>query len=325
MNRHCLSFAAYGKAAEVLEWQSMDLPALEKGEVLLKIAAAPINPADLNFIAGNYGTKPTLPSFAGMECSATVIQSRAENLSPGDIVMPLKRIGSWASHAVTSAENLISLPREIDLVQAAMLRVNPATAWLLLRHFDKLQAGDWVVFNASNSGVGQCIIQLAAIFGIRSLCFVRKTEHVPMLLTLGANAVFEDSTQGHADAMELVKGKIAKLAFNAVGGESALRLLKYLRPGGSLITYGAMARKPLTIPNASLIFDDIRIRGLWVSRWLETAPRHEIEATYQQLSALVIDGKLNQCVDSIFGLQDFPEALARCEASDRNGKVLFRT
>jgi NADPH:quinone reductase-like Zn-dependent oxidoreductase len=260
-----------------------------------------------------------------MECSATVIQSRAENLSPGDIVMPLKRIGSWASHAVTSAENLISLPREIDLVQAAMLRVNPATAWLLLRHFDKLQAGDWVVFNASNSGVGQCIIQLAAIFGIRSLCFVRKTEHVPMLLTLGANAVFEDSTQGHADAMELVKGKIAKLAFNAVGGESALRLLKYLRPGGSLITYGAMARKPLTIPNASLIFDDIRIRGLWVSRWLETAPRHEIEATYQQLSALVIDGKLNQCVDSIFGLQDFPEALARCEASDRNGKVLFRT
>ena len=113
------------------------------------------------------------------------------------------------------------------------------------------------------------------------------------------------------------------MAFNAVGGDSALRLLKLLRESGTHITYGAMGRKPLTIPNGLLIFRNIQVRGLWVSRWLESAPMDEVQAVYEDLAGRLLGGKLVQPVDSTYPLEAFREALARLEAPDRSGKVLF--
>jgi mitochondrial enoyl-[acyl-carrier protein] reductase / trans-2-enoyl-CoA reductase len=324
MKSQRLAFTTHGKPADVLRLETFDLPPLGDGEILLAIHAAPINPADLNFIEGTYGIKPELPAQAGMECAATVIESRSEKFSPGDDVIPLARIGAWATHAVTTADNLIRIPAGIDPLQAAMLKVNPATAWLLLHHFETLHEGDYVALNAANSGVGQCVIQLAAAMGVRALCFVRNPDLAPGLLALGADAVFPDSQEGFGAAREILGKEKAKLAFNAVGGDSALRLMKLLANGGTHITYGAMARKPLTIPNGPLIFGDLRFRGLWVTKWMEQAPYEEVVAVYATLAARLLEGKLKQEVDSAFPLGDFAGALGRLEAQDRRGKILFR-
>ena len=323
MKSQRLVFGTHGKPADVLSLETFDIAPLENGEVLLAIHAAPINPADLNFIEGSYGIKPTLPAHAGMECAATVLESRSEMYSPGDTVIPIARIGAWATHVVTSGDNLIRIPAGIDPLQAAMLKVNPATAWLLLHHFGTLREGDWIALNAANSGVGQCVIQLAAAMGVRTLCFLRNQQLAPELRSLGASAVFEDSPEGYEQARETLGAEKAKLAFNAVGGDSALRLMKLLGDGGTHITYGAMARKPLTIPNGPLIFDDLRFRGLWVSRWMKEAPPHEVRTVYSELSSRLLDKTLRQKVDSVFTLDKYTEALARLEAVDRFGKILF--
>lgn len=319
-----LSFESHGKPADVLRLETFDTPPLEKGEVLLSIHAAPINPADLNFIEGTYGLRPELPAHAGMECAATVLESRSARFSAGDEVIPIGRIGAWAAHTVASGDQLIRLPAGIDPLQAAMLKVNPATAWLLLHHFENLRVGDWVTLNAANSGVGQCVIQLAAAMGVRTLCFVRNADLAHELLALGADTVFGDSPVGFDAARESLGKEKAKLAFNAVGGDSALRLMKLLAPGGTHITYGAMARKPLTIPNGPLIFGDLRFRGLWVTKWMEETPRRKVEAAYAGLAALQLGGALRQEVDSLFAIDQYRAALARLEATDRRGKVLFR-
>lgn len=324
MKSQRLAFGSHGKPAEVLDLETFEIPPLEDGEVLLAIHAAPINPADLNFIEGTYGIKPELPAHAGMECAATVLESRSGEFSPGDEVIPIARSGAWATHIVTSAENLIHIPGGIDPLQAAMLKVNPATAWLLLHHFETLQKGDWVALNAANSGVGQCVIQLAAAVGVRTLCFVRNPALAPELRSLGADAVFEDSPEGFKQALETFSDTRAKLAFNAVGGESALRLMKLLENGGTHITYGAMARKPLTIPNGLLIFGDLRFRGLWVTKWMKETPRDEVQAVYGELAARLLDGTLRQKVDLAFPLENFRNALARLDAEQRHGKILFR-
>lgn len=323
MNARRLIFKNHGKPAEALSLIDFQPAPLKDGEVLLEIHAAPINPADLNYIEGTYGIKPELPSTVGMECSATVLESRADSLSPGDSVFPISQIGGWATHTVTHAENLIKLPAGIDPLQAAMLKVNPATAWLLLKHFEKLQEGDWVVLNASNSGVGQCVIQLAATMGIKTACFIRNEDLVPELTALGANLVLPDTLEGYENAKQTIGKTKAKLAFNAVGGDSALRLIKLLAPSGTHITYGAMGRKPLTVPNGPLIFGDLRIRGLWVTEWIKHASRPEIEETYSSLAHLILDGSLKQQVDSGHSLENFTAALDRLGASDRKGKVLF--
>ncbi|MES2659655.1 MAG: 2-enoyl thioester reductase domain-containing protein [Verrucomicrobiota bacterium] len=320
-----LVFRQTGKPAEVLEMESDSLlsQSLGGGEVLVRILAAPLNPADLNTIEGTYGVQLHLPATPGIEGFGVVEMSNSSDFEEGDEVIFLRRSATWASHAIVPGEVLFKLPCGIDPLQAAMLKVNPATAWQLLHGFGDLQKGDWIVQNVGNSAVGRCVIQLARDLGIRTISFVRRAELFQELHDLGANHVFLDDDDGLSSAKEALGGAHAALAFNAVGGDSALRLMKLLRESGSHITYGAMGRKPVTIPNGLLIFRDIQVRGLWVSRWIENAPKDEVAAVYENLAARVAAGKLVQMVDSTFPLEAFQDALARLDAPERSGKVLF--
>jgi mitochondrial enoyl-[acyl-carrier protein] reductase / trans-2-enoyl-CoA reductase len=319
-----IRFHNTGSPAEVLQLDPLELPPLAEGEVRLKILAAPINPADLNLIQGNYGVKAELPAIPGIEGCGEVIESRSNDFSIGDRAIFLRRAGTWASHTQMPASAMWKIPSGIDPLQAAMLKVNPATAWRLLKGFRELPAGSWVAQNAGNSGVGRSLIQLARQLGLRTVNFVRRAELIDELLALGADEVFLDDDDGIAQAKTLLHGKEAPcLAANAVGGDSALRLMSLLAPGGTHVTYGAMALRPLKVPNGMLIFKDLEIRGLWVTRWLESASDEEIDRTYTALAGFVQSGKLHVPVDLTCPLKDFPQAIARAMASGRAGKVLF--
>ncbi|MCU0781801.1 MAG: 2-enoyl thioester reductase domain-containing protein [Akkermansiaceae bacterium] len=318
-----LVFQQTGKPAEQLALKEFSPPPPAPGQVLVRILAAPVNPADLNFIEGTYGVKPALPATPGVEGCGEVVASLAPAYQPGDRVMFLRRADTWASHTVVDADILFKLPPGIEPLQAAMLKVNPATAWRLLHACGKPAPGDWVVQNAGNSAVGRCVIQLGKALGIRTVSFVRREALAPELTALGADMVLPDTDDGLAAAKDAMGGAHAALAFNAVGGESALRLMNLLREGGTHITFGAMAKRPLTVPNGLLIFRDLQLRGLWVTRWIERAPEAEVRAVYEDLAGRVAAGALVQPVDSTHPLADFRAALARLDADDRAGKVLF--
>ena len=319
-----LRFHQTGKPGEVLGLEEFSPQPPQAGEVRVRILAAPINPADLNTIEGTYGVKPALPAVPGIEGCGVVEQSASDDFQRGELVMFLRRAATWASHTTVAADSLFKLPPAIDPVQAAMLKVNPATAWRLLHGFETLHQGDWIVQNLGNSAVGRCVIQLARDLGIRTVSFVRRDEAVAELHDLGGDHVFLDDDVGAAAAKDVLSGANAALAFNAVGGDSALRVMKLLREGGTHITYGAMGRKPITLPNGLLIFRDIRVRGLWVTRWVENAPADEVATVYQELARRSAEGRLIQPVDSTFPLEQFQEALHRLEAPGRSGKVLFQ-
>jgi NADPH:quinone reductase-like Zn-dependent oxidoreductase len=323
LTAHRLIFNLAGKPVEVLETQAFSPRPPQQGEVLVRMIAAPINPADLNTIEGTYGVKLELPATPGVEGCGMVEASGDDAFQPGDRVIFLRRAETWSSHATVAADSLFKLPPEIDPLQAAMLKVNPATAWQLLLGIEAAKPGDWIVQNAGNSAVGRCVIQLARELGILTISFVRRSELLEELRQLGGDEIFLDDDDGLAAAKSVLGGANAALAFNAVGGESALRLMKLLRESGTHITYGAMGRKPLTLPNGLLIFRDIRVRGLWVTRWVENAPADEVRAVYQNLATQVASGKLIQPVDSTYPLGGFRDALARLDSPDRAGKVLF--
>ena len=318
-----LFFANCGKPEEVLGVEEFEPREPAVGEVLVRIEAAPINPADLNLIEGTYGVKAELPAVPGIEGCGVVVSGGSGRFEAGQRVMFLRRASTWASHVIVPEDVLFALPDGIDMRQAAMLKVNPATAWRLLHGFAALKPGDWVVQNAGNSAVGRCVIQLARECGVRTISFVRRADLVDELRELGGDVVLPDGDAAVAEALEHLGGATARLAFNAVGGESALRLMKLLEEGGTHITYGAMSRKPLTLPNGLLIFRDIRLRGLWVTKWLEQAPFEEVRATYEKLAELVNAGRLVQKVDSVFSLEEWPAALQRLKDANRNGKVLL--
>jgi NADPH:quinone reductase-like Zn-dependent oxidoreductase len=185
-----LSYRQTGKPAEVLELNGFSPRLPDAGEVLVRILAAPINPADLNTIEGTYGVKPELPAVPGIEGCGVVVASTDAGFQAGDRVMFLRRASTWASHTTVAADGLFKLPAGIDPLQAAMLKVNPATAWQLLHGFSSLKPGDWIVQNAGNSAVARCVIQLARDLGIRTISFVRRISLVAELKQLGADEVF---------------------------------------------------------------------------------------------------------------------------------------
>ncbi len=318
-----LTFADCGKPDQVLRLEDFEPRLPEAGEVLVRMDAAPINPADLNLIEGTYGVKVDLPAVPGIEGCGVVQASKSHRFEPGQRVIFIRRASTWATHTTVHEDYLLGVPVGVDVRQAAMLKVNPATAWRLLHGFVELRPGDWVVQNAGNSAVGRCVIQLAREYGFRTVSFVRRVGLMDELRELGGEAVFSDDDAGYAEANALLGGATARLAFNAVGGESALRLMKLLEEGGTHITYGAMARKPLILPNGLLIFRDLRVRGLWVTKWLEEASAEEVRTTYETLAGFVAKGRLLQAVDSVFPLGDWRSALERLKDSERNGKVLL--
>ena len=318
-----LQFNQFGQPSDVIKLRDSEPVELTDGEVRLKIRAAPINPADLNFIEGTYGIKPELPAVAGIEGCGEVTESRDSRFAEGDLCLFLERAGLWSSEVVVSGDGLFKLPSGIDPVQAAMLKVNPATAWRMMTGFSQLPEGSWIVQNAANSGVGRSVIQLAPLLGLRTINLVRRESLFPELEDIGADHVFIDDADA-VDAAKEVCGKSRPLlALNAVGGDSALRLMNILGPGGIHVTYGAMARKPLKVPNGLLIFKDLQIRGFWLSQWLKAASVDEIADVYQRMAEASADGRLKLPVDSTYELNEFSAALERNATSDCEGKVLF--
>lgn len=321
----CLKIAQNGTPHEVIQVAEHQLPTPGPHDVLVKILFAPVNPSDLNVIQGTYGRRPQLPCIPGHEAVGTVqsIGEEVTSLEPGDLVIPLLGAGSWSQHMVAAQHFFAKLPITVDPVQASLLRINPVTAWLLLHHFSPLVEGDWIAQNAGNSAVGRSLIQIAAKLGIKTLSFVRRPELIPELLALGATAVFPDTAEGLADARERLGDDAVTLAANAVSGESSIRLMDLLSPSGTLVTYGAMSRTALKVPNGFLIFKDLILRGLWVTRWLERASATELYEVLEPITEMMLNNELKHEIDCVVPFREAPTALLRAAESGRAGKVIL--
>jgi len=320
-----LQFHKTGKPLEVLELSHRELPPLQGHEVRVAMRYSPVNPADLNFIEGSYGRVPAPPTIPGNEGSGQVVEigPLVESLAVGDLVIPLGAGGCWVEHLTALEHEFAKLPDQIDMVQAAMLRVNPITVWCLLHNFVDLEKGDWIAQNAANSGVGRAMIQIAKHLGFRTLNFVRRPELIEELKALGADAVFLDNAEGVAQAHELTRAEAPRLATNAVGGESAIHLMDVLAHSGTLVTYGAMSRASLKAPNKFMIFKDLTLRGLWVTKWTEKASHAELYKVMHPLAEMIRDGDLTMAVDQVVPLKDFQSAIARAQEAGRSGKVVL--
>lgn len=321
-----VTYAQHGPPLDVLQVTERPLPALQPGEALVQMRAAPINPVDLNVIEGKYPVRPALPAVAGSEGVGVVaaVGSNVRDLEIGAKVLVPHEFGSWRAAGVIAAEKLTAVPPEISDEQAAMLNINPPTAWRMLHDFVPLQPGDWILQNAANSGVGCAVIQIAHALGWRTVNVVRREELIPELQAQGADAVLLEGDELPAQIAAATGGAKILLALNAVGGDSALRLAKALAPGGTIVTYGAMGRQPLRIPNGLLIFNDQRWRGFWITHWYRVASKSEVAAMFKQLFPLVAAGIVQSKVERTYPLAEARAAVQHAMQSQRAGKILLR-
>lgn len=316
----------FGTPTEVVRVESRRLPPPAAGEVQVKMLAAPINPADLNILEGKYGILPTLPAVVGNEGvgEITALGEGVAGLAPGQRALIRHGTGTWSERVNAPADAVLPVPADIDIEQAAMILVNPPTAWRLLHDFVSLQPGDWVVQNAANSGVGRSVIAIARKLGLRTANLVRREELVAELKEAGADEVVIDNEDAKAHLKEIVGQTGARLGLNAVGGESALRVAGALGMDGVHVTYGAMGRHPLRVPNGLLIFKNISFHGFWISRWFKHSQPAERDAMFGEIVELIRSGALCVKVAATYPLTEAKAAIEHASQGERGGKILFR-
>ncbi|XP_067366659.1 enoyl-[acyl-carrier-protein] reductase, mitochondrial isoform X3 [Channa argus] len=327
-----LQFRKHGDPCKVIQLEDVDLPPIGANDVLVKMLAAPINPSDINMIqdyedplsntvfAGTYAILPDLPAVAGNEGVAQVVEvgSQVKSFKIGDWVIPRDAglAGTWRTEAVLAESDVISVPNDIPLLSAATLGVNPCTAFRMLSDFGDLKPGDSVIQNAANSGVGQAVIQISAARGIQTINIVRDrpqfTQLSDSLKAIGATYVIREEALRQPEIKELLKNcPKPKLALNGVGGKSATEILRHLQVGGSMVTYGGMAKQPVTVPVSALIFKDLKVRGFWVTQWKRDHSHDEriFRSMLDELCSLIQQGKLTAPTCAEVGLQDYNKAL----------------
>ncbi len=314
---------------DVIEAVPLQIPELTEGQVLLEMLAAPINPSDVLTLTGQYGILPPLPAIGGNEGVAKVVEHGPNVTAPelGQTVLLPMGIGTWATHMVADAKTLVPLPNGVDPIQLSMITINPPTASLLLSEFVDLQAGDWVIQNAANSGVGSYLITLAKLRGLKTVNVVRRESLVKPLLAAGADVVLVDGLIDGLSLAERVKaataGAAIKLGIDAVGGVASAQLGETLGEGATLVNYGAMSGEPCTLAPTVIIFKDITVRGFWLAKWFRTATTERQREVFANITGLIAAGKLSAPIHASYEVKDIKQAVAVAAGGQRNGKVII--
>lgn len=309
-----LVLSSHGEPKDVLRLHKHSISPPHGNLVTVRFLASPINPADINQIQGVYPTKPTWTTslgtteqiaVGGNEGVAEVISKGGEvrGLEKGDwVIMQKQGFGTWRTHAQATADELVPIKNHDGLTpqQVGTVSVNPCTAYRMLKDFGDLKPGDWFIQNGANSGVGRAAIQLARLWGLKSLNIIRKrpTEEetssmVSELTDLGADTVITEDELNSRDKIKTILNngrEHIRLALNCVGGQQVNAMAKHLAPGSAVVTYGAMSKQPVTLPMGLLIFKDIAFKGFWVSRWATENPGQKLKCV-EEILELTRQGK----------------------------------
>jgi NADPH:quinone reductase-like Zn-dependent oxidoreductase len=173
--------------------------------------------------------------------------------------------------------------------------------------------------------VGRCLVQLAHQRGFKVLCLARRPEVVSELLAAGAHAAL---CTADADwpkrAAELLPGGVTDAAVDAVGGALGAELVKLLKPGGTMVVYGALSMEPLQIPGGQLIFRTATVRGFWLTDWKKRASTEERARAMKDLLEAMVAGHIQVPVEAAYPLEQWQEAVTHAQREGRAGKILLR-
>lgn len=325
-----VQITAYDGAPESIRVAAVPVPQPGQGQVLVRVAASPINPSDLMFISGLYGFKKPLPAVPGFEGSGTVVAA-------GSGFMPRmlmgRRVacaaadasiagGMWAEYIVTGAQFCIPLRKNVEMDQAAMMLVNPLTAWALV---EEARRGGHkaMVQTAAASALGRMIIRLAKRSGIPLINVVRRAEQVELLRSMGAEHVLNSGTADFDSALQDLCHRLgATMGIDAVAGETTLRVMQAQPRGSRMLVYGALSLEPIQADPRSLIFEEKRLEGFWLSAWLRRKnllQQFRISGKVQEL----LKSDLRSEVQARLPLNEVARALQQYSQHMTAGKVLI--
>jgi putative PIG3 family NAD(P)H quinone oxidoreductase len=309
---------------DVLTLSDISEPPVGANDVLVGVAGAGVNHADLAQREGHYPPPPGAPDWPGMELSGRVIDigTGITSWTVGDRVCALVPGGGYAERAVVDAGLLLAVPDNVDLVEAAGIPEAACTVWANVFMTAGLRGGQSLLVHGGSSGVGSMAIQLAVALGITVFATAGSPGKVEFCNTLGARGInYRDKDFAAVIAEETDDG--VDVVLDIVGGEYLARNIASLRTGGAVVII-ANQSGAVGIFNINEL---MRKRGRILASTLRARPLAErtaiVAAVQQSVMPLFATGAIRPLIDSTFSLEQAADAHRRMESSEHLGKILL--
>ncbi|MDP9302270.1 MAG: NAD(P)-dependent alcohol dehydrogenase [Actinomycetota bacterium] len=309
---------------DVLQLADTDLPEVGADDVLVRVQAAALNPADWHILRGDplvarlmgVGlTKPKAP-VAGIDAAGVVetVGANARGLRPGDEVLGFFR-GAFAEYACAAEDKVVPKPASLTFEQAAAVPIGATTALRGIRDVGEVKAGQRVLVNGAGGGVGSFAVQIAAALGaeVTGVC---STGNVELVRSLGAANVVDYATEDFTD------GRIRyDVILDNVSSLPLTRLRGALTPKGTLVLNGGGSPGHVFGPIPVLL--RAVVANLFVSQRLRPLPSKQKREELLAVTGLIEGGKLTPVVDRTYPLADTAEGLRYIELGHARGKVVI--
>ncbi len=308
---------------DVLQLADTDMPEVGASDVLVRVHAAALNPADWHILRGDplvarlMGVGLTRPKarVAGIDAAGVVaaVGANVRGLRAGDAVLGFCR-GAFAEYACAAADEVVAKPAGLTFDQAAAVPVAATTALRGIRDVGEVQAGERVLVNGAGGGVGTFAVQIAAALGaeITGVC---STRNVELVRSIGAAHVIDYTTEDFADGRtryDVILDNVSSLPLTRLRGA--------LTPKGTLVLNGGGSPGHVFGPVAGML--RAMAANAFVSQRLRPLPSRQDRDELLAVTGLIEDGKLMPVVDRTYPLADTVEGLRYLEQGHARGKVV---
>jgi NADPH:quinone reductase len=297
------------------------IPIPGPGEVLIKVAAAGVNRADLLQAAGRYALRPGVSPIPGLEVAGVVeaLGEGAQRWKAGDAVCALLTGGGYAQYAVTPAAQCLPIPRGLDAVQAASLPETFFTVWLDVFDLGGLKPGETLLVHGGSSGIGITAIQLAKALDSRVFITAGSEEKCEACRKLGADLAINyrvSDFEKEAHDVDVI--------LDMVGGSYTAKNLRILARFGRLVYINFMESAKAEIDLSLIMGRQLTITGSGLRPQTIVRKAEIAKSLEARVWPLIAEGRIKPVIDSVYPLQDAAAAHKRMESSQHIGKIMLR-
>lgn len=311
---------------EVLQWREVPDPEPATGEVLVDVAAAGVNRADLLQRAGHYPPPAGASPYLGLECSGRVaaLGAGVTGWTVGDEVCALLTGGGYAERVAVPAGQLLPVPGGVDLVSAAALPEVAATVWSNLFMVAGLRPGETLLVHGGGSGIGTFAVQLAHVLGAKVLTTVGSSAKASAVRALGADATIDYHAEDFVTrSRELTDGAGVDVVLDVIGAKYLERNLAALAAGGRIVVIGLQGGTRAELDLGLLVAKRAAVVGTTLRARPEGEKAEIVRQVVERVWPLVADGAVRPVVDRVVGVADAADAHRAMAAGENVGKILL--
>lgn len=311
---------------DVLTVGERPVPVPQSGEVLVRVAAAGLNRADIMQRNGHYPPPLGASDLLGLEVSGTVVAKASDvaNLSIGDQVCALLAGGGYAQYCIAAASSCLPVPNSLDIVSAAAVPETFFTVWTNVFMRGQLQRGENVLIHGGTSGIGTTAIQLAKAFGAKVFATAGSEVKCQKCIELGASYAINYRTQDFVEEIHERTDGGVDLILDIIGGKYFSRNIKCLAVEGRIViiaTQGGIKTElnilPIMIKRLTITGSTLRPRTVEQKAEIAEELREHAWPLLENLTVKPI-------VDSVFSMNQVREAHQRLESGSHIGKVILK-